>query len=262
LKRQHWVIIGLLVVGWVLFLGQPTGVSTRLRTVFVQLATPFVKLGDYIPVVKSRRDLARQNEALRQENEALRRQVQSLADAERKNLELERQLAFKMRAPFKSVAARVIGRDASNWWKSIQIDRGTEDGVQPNMTVINADGLVGKTVAVTRGEARVLLLVDPGCKASALLQDSREHGVVAGVEQAFTRDPRLVMTFVDRNAKIRANEPVFTSGLGGIFPKGIAVGNVTRVRLNPQTGMYQDVEIKPAVDFHKLEEVLVVLGHE
>jgi rod shape-determining protein MreC len=262
LKRQNWVIIGLLVLGWIIFLGQsrPGGtVSTKLRMIFVQLSTPFVKLGDLIPVVRSRRDLAKQNGALRGENDALRQQVQSLAEAGRRNIELEHLLNLKERVPLKTIGARVIGRDSSNWWKSIQIDRGSEDGIRVNMPVVNADGLIGKTISVTKGEARVLVLTDPNCKASALLQDSREPGVVSGPEDAFGHESRLLMTFVDRNARIKAGEAVITSGLGGIFPKGIHIGSVTRVRLNPQTGMYQDVEVKPAVDFHKLEEVLVIV---
>jgi rod shape-determining protein MreC len=253
------MIVGLLVAGWILFLGQPTAVSTKLHMIFVQLSTPFVRLGEYIPAVKSRRALAEANEELHTENESLRQRVAALSEAGRENLRLRELLGVHDRIHSRPVIARVIGRDASNWWKSIQIDRGLQDGLRENLAVVNADGLVGKTVHVTRGEARVLLMIDPNCKASALLQDSREPGVVSGAETAMVREPRLMMTFVDRNAKINAGENVVTSGLGGIFPKGILLGAVKRVRLNPQNGMYQDVEIKPAVDFRRLEEVVVVV---
>ncbi len=240
--------MGLLVVGWVLFLGQPTTVSTRLRMIFAQLSTPFVKLGDYIPVVKSRRDLDRQNRQLRAENEILRQQVRALTEAGNENLRLIHLLNLTEHTGFKTIAARVIGRDAGNWWKSIQIDRGSRDGLRENLAVLNADGLIGKVVNVTPGEARVLLLIDPNCKVSALLQDSREPGVVAGTQ----------MTYVDRNAKIKPGENVITSGLGGIFPKGILIGTVVKAGLNRQ-GMYQDLELKPAADFRRLEEVVVIL---
>jgi rod shape-determining protein MreC len=250
----------LLVVGWIVFLGQPTAFSTKLRMVFVQLCTPLVKLGDYFPFVHSRRLLAKQNEELRQDNDGLRQQVRALSETGRENLRLLQLLNLKEHTAYRNITARVIGRDASNWWKSIQIDRGINDGVRNDMPVLNADGLIGKTISVTRGEARVLLLVDPNCKVSAFLQDSREPGVVSGVESAFT--PRCVMTYVNRNAKIKQGEVVVTSGLGGIFPKGILVGAVTRTQLNKQTGMYQDVDIKPAVDFHRLEEAIVILNQE
>ena len=216
--------------------------------IFVQLSTPFVKLGHYIPMVKSRRDLDRQNRELRAENETLRQQVRALGEAGRENARLTHLVNLTQHTGFKTIGARVIGRDAGNWWKSIQIDRGSNDGLRENLPVLNADGLIGKIVKVTRGEARVLLIADPNCKASAMLQDSRLPGVVAGTQ----------MTYVDRNAKIAPGEKVITSGLGGIFPKGVLIGTVVKAELNRQ-GMYQDVEIRPAVDFRRLEEVVVIL---
>jgi rod shape-determining protein MreC len=255
-------MIGLLVAGWIVFLGQPTAFSGKLRMVFVQLGTPFVKLGDYFPFVHSRRQLARQNEELRQENESLRRQAQGLAEIGRENLRLRQLLTLKEHAGWRTISGRVIGRDTSNWWKSLQIDRGSNDGLRENLAVLDADGLVGKTVRVSRGESRVLLLVDPNCKVSALLQDSREPGVASGAERAFAFSPRCVMTYVNRDAKIKAGEIVITSGFGGVFPKGIPIGTAQRAQLNRQTGMYQDVEIRPAVDFRRLEEVIVILGPE
>jgi rod shape-determining protein MreC len=216
--------------------------------IFVQLSTPFVKLGDYIPAVKSRRDLDRQNHELRAENETLRQQVRASIEAGRENDRLTHLLNLTQHTGFKTLGARVIGRDAGNWWKSIQIDRGSNDGVRENLPVLNADGLIGKTIKVTRGEARVLLITDSNCKVSALLQDSRVPGVVGGTQ----------MTYVDRDVKVKPGENVITSGLGGIFPKGILIGTVVKAELNRQ-GMYQDLEIKPAVDFRRLEEVVVIL---
>jgi rod shape-determining protein MreC len=259
LNRRNWVIIGLLVLGWIIFLGQPNALSTKLRMIFVQLSTPLVKLGDYIPAMRMRRQLAEENNRLSAENELLRQQVRALSETGRENLRLHQLLSLKDHLQLKTTSARVIGRDTSNWWKSIQIDRGNNDGLTKDLAVLNADGLIGKVISVTKGEARVLLLTDPNCKASALLQDSRESGVVSGSESAFSSEPRLQMTFVDRKAKIRQGEAVITSGLGGVFPKGILIGTVVRARLNPQTGMYQDVVIKPAVDFRKLEEAIVIL---
>ena len=246
------------MVSWVILLGQPTAFSGKLRMVFVQLGTPFVKLGDYIPVVRSRRSLAKQNQELARENQVLREEVRALGETGRENLRLHQLLGLKEHTNQHTVTAADIGRDSSNWWKSIEIDRGSEDGLRTNMAVLNADGLIGKTVAVTRGEARILLLTDPNCKVSAALQDTREPGVVSGVEAAFSFSPRCQMTYVNRDAKIRPGEGVVTSGLG-VFPKGIFVGVVTHAQLNKQTGMYLDVDLKPAVDFRRLEEVLVVV---
>ena len=221
-----------------------------------------MRLVDFVPVVRSRRELAKENDRLRTENDRLQQRERALAETVAENQRLQRLLHLAGHASLRTIGARVIGRDASNWWRTIQLDRGSDDGVRVNRPILNADGLVGKVISVTRDESRALLLLDPNCKVSALLQKTREPGVVAGSEAAFGRDPRCRMTFVDRNAKIAAGQAVITSGLGSVFPKGILIGTVTGARLNPQTGMYQDVDVKPAVDFRRLEEVIVILGQE
>ena len=247
-------MIGLLGVGWIVLIGQPTVVATKLRLLAVHLSTPFLKLGDYIPVIKSRRELENQNRELQTANSQLVQQLKAFDATAKENVRLNHLLAFTERVPFRTLGARVIGRDASNWYQSLQIDRGSADGLRPDLAVLNADGLIGKITTVTRAEARVLLLTDPTCKASALLQTSREPGIVAGTDKA-----GLQMTYVSRAATIHPNEPVLSSGLGGVFPKGILIGTVITGRLDPQTGLYQTLELKPAVDYRRLEEVVVIL---
>jgi len=237
------------MTGGIIFIGQPTAVSARLRGIFVRLGTPLVRLGSFVPAVHSRRQLVAINDMLQSENDQLRQRVRALEETGRENLRLRSQLDLKEHSQRRTIGARVIGRDASNWWKSLQIDRGHADGLREDLPVLNADGLIGKTVAVSDGESRVLLLLDANCKVSALVQDSREPGVVTGGR----------MTFVDRHAKIPPGQTILTSGLGGIFPKGIRIGTVIRAELNAQSGLYQDVEIQPAVDFNQLEEVVVML---
>lgn len=259
MKRKNLVIVGLLVLGWVIFLGQPGIVSTRLRKLFVGLGTPFIKLSDSIPAMHTNRQLEIENKKLRDDNAVLRQQVRNFAEAAQQNVELTRLLTFRQQLPLRTIGARVIGRDASNWWRSIQIDRGTDDKVAENLAVVTADGLVGKVVCATRNEARVLLLLDPNCKASAILQNSREIGTVTGPDTAFVRTPQYVMTYVRRDAKTQPGEAVITSGLGGVFPKGLLIGTVVSSQLNQQNGMFQDIAVNPAVNYRRLEEVLVIL---
>jgi rod shape-determining protein MreC len=85
---------------------------------------------------------------------------------------------------------------------------------------------------------------------------------VSGIDTAFNISPHLIMTYVNHDARVTQGESVITSGLGGVFPKGILIGTTTRARMNRQTGMYQDVDITPAVDFRRLEEVIVIVGQE
>lgn len=220
---------------------------------FVQLSTPFVRLGDLIPTVKERRDLDRQNRELRTENELLRQQARALELTGSENLRLQQLLAFKQRNNLRALGARVIGRDISHWFRSIQIDRGSNDGLRPNLTVVTAAGVIGKTITVTPGESRVLLLTDPNCKTSALLEGSRAHGILVGAT-----GPNLLMTYIPPGTAIKAGETVITSGLGGVFPKGLLLGTVLRTRFNPETGMYLDAELIPSADFQRIEEVLVI----
>lgn len=259
MKRESFVIVGSLALAWVLLLGQPTAFGAGLRTIFVRLATPFERLADLIPVIHSHRSLAQQTDQLRAENADLRRQLAELQHHQAENQQLRSLLHIKQAAPWRTVGARVIGRDASNWWKSIQIDRGSDDGIRPNLPVLSATGLIGKTISVTRGESRVLLLIDPTCKAGALLQNSRELGVAGGINAALSREPRLQMTFVDRKSNVQVGDVVYTSGLGGVFPRGILIGTVTDADLDPQSGMFLNVEVKPAADFRRLEEVMVIV---
>jgi len=226
--------------------------------IFVQVCTPFVKLRDIIPAVRHRRNLLQTNQDLVATNEFLRQQVHAFGETARENIRLQDLLKFTKRHPLHSVGARVIGRDTSNWWKSIQIDRGTDDGVREDMPVVTADGLVGRTAEVTRSESRVLLLIDRNCKVSGLLQASREPGIVTGPDHFFSRRPQCQMTFVNRHVSVGEGELVISSGLGGVFPKGLVIGTVTHVELNPDTGMYLDVVIEPAVNFSKIEEVMVI----
>ncbi len=256
LKRESLTIAVLFVLAWVILLGQPASLSARVRGLFVRLTTPLAQLADLIPVIRTPRSLAKQNEQLRADNTNLRRQVEELQHTRAENEQFRALLHIKQAAPWRTVGARVIGRDASNWWKSIQIDRGHADGVRVNQPVLSASGLIGKTISVSQGESRVLLLIDPSCKASAVLQPSREPGTISG---ANSTTPKLVLTFVSRDAVLQTNETVYTSGLGGVFPRGILIGTVLNAEIDPQSGMFQNVEVQPAADFRRLEEVMVVL---
>ncbi len=253
-------MISLLVLGWVIFIGQPTAISGKLRALFTRLGTPLVKLGGALPTVASRRSLAETNKQLLAENERLHQQLRGLDETVRENQRLHRLLDFKPRVSRQIVGARVIGHEASNWWRSIQIDRGVADGIRTGFTVATADGLVGKVVETSKGESRVLLLLDPTCQVGAILAESRYPGVVKGAEQAFVRQPRLEMMYVERSADLKPGELVLSSGHGGIFPKGLPIGKVVTTEVDKETGMFQRLSIAPTADFRRLEEVVVMFS--
>jgi rod shape-determining protein MreC len=128
------------------------------------------------------------------------------------------------------------------------------------MTVMTPRGLVGKIVQLGHNAVKVLLLIDSGSSVNAMIQRSRAGGVVYG-QRGPTGTTPLVMRFIPQGEEIKPGDRVITSGLGGIFPPGIAIGQVAQVR-QKDTDMFQEATIEPFVDFARLETVLVVTNHQ
>jgi len=131
--------------------------------------------------------------------------------------------------------------------------------VKENSPVLTAQGLVGKVTEVMDNESQVLLLIDNNFEVSVIFQESGQHGIAVG---GGPNSP-IRVTYVDRQAKLKENDRVFTSGLGGVFPQVIYLGEGTEV-IPPQdasqTGLYQEALVKPAIEFSRLENVFVNLG--
>ncbi len=138
----------------------------------------------------------------------------------------------------------------SSWFRTIEIDRGSADGVIEGLPVIDAAGLVGRVVRSAPHSARVLLITDASSAVAVLVQDQRIRGVCRGQGGA------LALDFALLEDAIQVGDGVITSGLGGVFPKGLVVGYVRSVQ-REQFGLFQTVDVEPAVDFAHLEEVLV-----
>lgn len=214
--------------------------------------------------VKAYGDLQVENSSLQKELAELTARVAQVGDLERENREFRSMLNFKDRSELKLLPAKVISRDPSNWYSSILIDRGLNDGINTNMPVLTVNGLVGKTIEVTEHNARIILLVDENCKVSGWMRESGQYGIVQGNMLSGTADGLCRMTFVDRSAQVKSNDKVFTSGLGEIFPKGIFIGTVSSVTSSDMAtkhgGLYQEVNINPAVDLRRIDEVFVGVG--
>jgi rod shape-determining protein MreC len=151
------------------------------------------------------------------------------------------------------LAARVVGLDPSGWFKSIIINRGTRDGVSKGMPVIVPEGIVGQIVSPSYEYSKVLLVVDPSSSVDALVQRSRARGIVEGNSEEYCR-----FKYVVRKADVQVGDTVISSGLDRLFPKGLPMGSVQAVAKN-QSGIFQEVRVRPFVDFARLEEVLVML---
>lgn len=197
---------------------------------------------------------------LRSENEQLRDQLGrvtalevQLRELAAENERLQAMLDFKASSSYDLVAARVIGRSPDNWYQAVTIDKGEADGIARNMPVLTSRGLVGRIFKTTAHSATVMLLFDPDSGVGAMVQRTREAGVVDGQ----LGSPYLRMKFFSRDAQAAPGDMVITSGLGSQFPAGIVIGEVTKVEQG-QYGLVRYADIRPAPDYGKLTEVLVL----
>lgn len=206
-----------------------------------------------------RQTLVQERDQLRRENQALRVLVQEAADLQIENERLRAQAGFAARAPWKLRPAQVIGRDPSNWWRTLHIDAGANDGLRVNCPVLTPQGLVGRISQIHAERSVVRMVGDPECRVSALIQETRETtGILIPAEDLSDRGDLVTLTFLSRHAALKAGQNVITSGQGGLYPKGILVGRIVDWGLADQ-GLYQEARVQLAVRQHQLEEVWVIL---
>lgn len=172
------------------------------------------------------------------------------------NIRLRSLLDFQKTITNKIIAAEVIGKDPSPWFKTIMINKGKDDGVKKGSAVVIPEGIVGQVAEVSLHNSRVLLIIDPNSAVDALVQRSRARGIIKG---GFS--DQCVFKYVLRKKGVVVGDTVVSSGLDGVFLKGFRVGQVSGV-VKPNSGIFQEVTVTPCVDFEKLEEVLIVLNPE
>lgn len=200
------------------------------------------------------RGVQAENRRLRAELHALALRLETLQEMAQENRRLQALLEMPAPAEGRLRAARVIGKDATNWFRSLLVDRGAGQGLERNAPVIAPQGLVGRVVDAAPFVARVQLVTDPVSSVSALVQRTRVAGIATG-----DGGPTLRLRYLPLLADVVVGDRVVTSGMGGVFPKGIPLGTVTA--LERRSGaLFQEAVLEPAVDFSKLEEVLVLAG--
>ena len=200
-----------------------------------------------------------QNKMLRNEVAQLRVQNLQASEYAAENARLRALLDYKQAASqFDLVAARVIGRESATWSSMIIINRGTMDGIKNDMPVVTEKGLVGHVVEAGLNSSKVQLILDPRSSVGTLIQrpDSRVAGIVEGDMDNPTM-PRMVN--IPKNADVDEGDMIVTSGFGGIYPKGLAVGIVSSLK-NDAGGLLKIAVLEPAVDFQRLEDVMVIVA--
>ena len=200
-------------------------------------------------------NLQKENEELQAKNNQLEETLRELETIKAENQTLKEYLKLTEKySDYKTVAADVISRDISNYSKTIIINAGKKSGIKENMTVIAADGLVGYVISSTDTTAKVQTIVDSSSNTSSLLSSSRESIVCKGI---LGEENKLKAVYIPTDATLAQGDTVETSGLGGIFTKGIYIGKVSKVVNNTSLNDRYAI-VETAVDFNKLETVLVI----
>jgi rod shape-determining protein MreC len=203
---------------------------------------------DYVDL----RDIHGENLRLGREAAILKRRISQLEEQALETQRLQRMLALRENIPSTYMAARIVGKDVTNWFKTILVDQGSLAGVRRNLPVISPDGLVGRVIEVTPTSAKVQLVTDPMSAAGGLIQRTRVTGIVSGSLGAGLR-----VRYLPLMADVVAGDEVVTSGMGGLFPKGIPLGRITAVERR-SGALFQEAVLQPAVDLSRLEEVLIL----
>ena len=200
-------------------------------------------------------NLQTENEELKKKNSELEQEIRKLETLKTENQTLKEYMNLTEKyADYKIIPADVINRDISNYAKTIVINVGTDDEIKEGMTVVGGEGLVGYIVSVTNNTAKVQTIVDTASSVSSLMSTTRDPIVCKGtLENAST----LKAMYIPTDAQIIQGDSIETSGIGGIYPKGIHIGNVKMV-VNTSNSIDRYAVIQTAVNFERLESVLVI----
>jgi rod shape-determining protein MreC len=193
----------------------------------------------------------RENKRLKEELEQLKLENSITNELLLENERLRELLGFKKLQPLTAVAAQVIGQESSPSSRTVTINKGTNDGIERDMAVITSSGIVGKVQALLPGTAKIMLLTDPGSTLAVRVQRNREEGLLEGKLES------CALKYVSFYVDIQEGDLLVTSGLDGIYPKGLPVARVIKVTKH-EASAFQTVVAEPAVGFSRLEEVLVL----
>ncbi len=195
------------------------------------------------------------------ENDNLKKAINHATDKNNKyreieisNFRLRNLLNFQKTMTNRVLVAKVIGQDPSPWFKTIIIDKGKADGIKKGLPVVVPEGIAGQVIDISYNCSKVLLLIDQNSAVDVLVQRTRDRGLVKGQS-----DGRCLADYVLRKHDIEIGDTVISSGLDGVFPKGLRVGYVSEI-VKRNSGIFQEVTVMPYIDFEKLEEVLVILN--
>jgi len=239
-------------------------VSSYCKNAYLAFVSPLVKGshavvqtgGSVMNKLPFSKVLYKENRRLMKKVDELESYLVFMQEIEDENQRLKDLLEFTDTNSHKTIPVQIVGRDADPWKKSLIINKGTKDGLTLDMPVVTLYGLVGVISEVGRSLSKVRLLIGSDFKVSAMTQNSRQEGIVEG-----NGTSGCAMRYVPKDAGIRKQDIVITSGLGGIFPKGLIIGGIKMIDVSKEN-LFKKIEIVPSVNFLSLEEALVIIGKD
>jgi rod shape-determining protein MreC len=267
LKRPHILLTSAALLLILVLLNLPTQTAARMKLALSGLFLPLFglagsaqKMGDGAGMrALPKGILISEIEQLRRENEELKLQAMEAKEVARENDVLRQAVSWQPRIPWRRRLARVIARDPANWWRTIQIDLGTRDGMVKNLPVITPAGLVGRIDEPGVFSSRVVLLGDPKCKVAAVVDNStRDHGAIVPGPSSILDQSIVELKHLKPKSTAIPGQRVFTSGLGGIFPQGIPIGEIIQTN-SVDYGLYLEARVKLSANLTHLEEVWVLM---
>ncbi len=220
-----------------------------LESAITRIATPFLHGWEYVVNIGR---LQRDNQELRKELAQAKEKLVKLRVADEENKQLRKLLGLKEELPYETLTARVIGRIFSGGQAVIMIDKGVSHGVSEGMPVLIKEGLIGQVVYPSSNVSLVQLIIDPKSGVGVQILRTGESGVLQGQING-----ELEIQLISKEADVKKGDVVITSGLGGIYPKGIYVGEVSEV-IKQSSGLFKKIKVKSKINFLRVELVLVI----
>jgi len=268
LLKSKWIWLLTISIVLIIVMGLTSDYGNKSNIISSIISVPLTPIQKLISMTDNKisetREMFRDMSAVKQENEALKVELERLKKENRelqeykvKNEELVRLLDIKNQfSEYEPIGANIIAKDPGNWFNTFKIDRGINEGIHKNSPVINADGLVGRVAASQPFSSQVISLIDTNTTVSAKIIRTRDPVRIRG-DLSLINEGLCIMDYISPDSNIQVGDTVETSGLGGIYPKGIMIGTVIEIReISSEANRY--ALVRPSVDFRRLEDVLVL----
>lgn len=247
---KEYLVVGVLLAVSVTLLALND--DSQIRTIRSVAVVSVGTLQDALGIIPNYFDLRRENQVLRELNLTLADEVNRLREARLENLRLRHLLGLKERGEFGFVAANVIGKNLQLLRNTVTLDAGERNGLRPDMPIVTENGLAGKIVATSGRFAVAQILFNRDIRVSAKIERSRVDGIIR-----WEGGSALALQDVAKTLDVQAGDLVITSEYSSLFPPGIRIGVVSSAR-GAEGSLFRSVEVTPAVDFSRLEEVFVI----